>query len=71
MEMLFFSFPFSFLKIILSSEGAGTATGEAKIIFRNLFYTYRNLKYYTLKPVKSFTYCKGGLKIQEDDHYER
>ena len=69
--MEIFLFVFFLLKIILASEGAGTATGEAKIIFRKMFHPYRNLEYFIFKSGNSFTYCKGGLKILEDDYYER
>jgi len=69
MEKLFFVF--LLLKIILALEGAGTATGKAKIIFCKIFHPYRNPEYFILKSGNSFTICKGGLKIQEDDHYER
>ena len=69
MEILLFVF-FS-LKIILASEGAGTATGEAKIIFCKIFHPYLNFEFFVLEFSHSFTHCKGGLIIQEDDYYER
>ena len=69
--MEIFLFVFLSLKIILALEGAGTATGEAKIIFRKILHPYRNPDYFVLESCNSFTYCKGGLKILEDDYYER
>jgi hypothetical protein len=69
MEMLYFVF--ILLKIILASEGAGTATGEAKIIFGKFVPTYHNFAFSILPYCNSFTYCKGGLKIQGDDYNER
>jgi hypothetical protein len=59
------------MKIILASEGAGTATGEAKIIFCKILHPCLNLEYYIPRFYPSFTFCKGGLIIQEDDYYER
>ena len=69
MEIILFAF--FFLKFILASEGAGTATGEAKINFCKTLYPCFRLEYLDLKSCKSFTCSKGGVIIQEDDHYER
>ena len=66
-----FFFVYLLLKIILALEGAGTATGEVKIIFCKILHHYPNQEYFILKSGNSSKYFKGGLIIQEDDHYER
>jgi len=68
MEILYFAC--LFLKIILASEGAGTATGEAKIIFGEFDLLYYHSNNLHLANNVSFTYFKGGVRINEDDYYE-
>lgn len=57
-------------EIIFASEGAGTATGEAKIISSPMLLgNVLNLSTKSLLPC-SFTTYKGVIKLK-DDYYER
>lgn len=70
-----FIFAFSFLEIILASEGVSYAHGEDKIIFRKIYHPYQTLNYLVFKPFHSYIYnipvekCTTGIRSSIFESY--